>query len=580
MKSKTFKRFLDIAKPHSKTIILLSLLAVIINIIEILKPYLVKIVIDNYLSFNISKIGLVSINLIGITYLIIVILGNILDFISRMKTSKMGEEVLYEIRNKIYKYSQYANISFHDKTPAGKLYVSITSDVEDISSLFKDVVTTLFKDIISIISIVCIMLYFSLKLSLITFIVFPFVIIVSIILTNLLNNIYKKSKIIRSKISTFLAESIYGAKLIKIFNIEKQKEETFQKMTKEFVDVRTPSAILQGIFPGAISLFENIAISIIIFVSMKHILGISIEVGAIYIFVSYIKLLFEPITRIIDNIEIVQEAVVSINKIYDILDKTEYIEDFSSGNSIKDVKGRLEFKNVWFAYSDENWVLKNISFVIEPGETIALVGKTGSGKTTITNLVNRFYDIQKGEILLDGINIKNINKRELRKRVGTVLQDPFIFARSIRDNIKLNKKLSDVEVEKALNMASASEFVNELPNGINEVSKERGESYSAGEKQLLAFARIFAHNPDIFILDEATANIDTYTESLIQKSIEILSKQKSAIFIAHRLATIVNVDKILVLNNGEIIEEGSHSELLNQNGYYAKLYNSYYQSLS
>ncbi len=579
MKSKTFKRFLDIAKPHSKTIILLSLLAVIINIIEILKPYLVKIVIDNYLSFNISKIGLVSINLIGITYLIIVILGNILDFISRMKTSKMGEEVLYEIRNKIYKYSQYANISFHDKTPAGKLYVSITSDVEDISSLFKDVVTTLFKDIISIISIVCIMLYFSLKLSLITFIVFPFVIIVSIILTNLLNNIYKKSKIIRSKISTFLAESIYGAKLIKIFNIEKQKEETFQKMTKEFVDVRTPSAILQGIFPGAISLFENIAISIIIFVSMKHILGISIEVGAIYIFVSYIKLLFEPITRIIDNIEIVQEAVVSINKIYDILDKTEYIEDFSSGNSIKDVKGRLEFKNVWFAYSDENWVLKNISFVIEPGETIALVGKTGSGKTTITNLVNRFYDIQKGEILLDGINIKNINKRELRKRVGTVLQDPFIFARSIRDNIKLNKKLSDVEVEKALNMASASEFVNELPNGINEVSKERGESYSAGEKQLLAFARIFAHNPDIFILDEATANIDTYTESLIQKSIEILSKQKSAIFIAHRLATIVNVDKILVLNNGEIIEEGSHSELLNQNGYYAKLYNSYYQSL-
>lgn len=579
MKSKTFKRFLDIAKPHSKTIILLSLLAVIINIIEILKPYLVKIVIDNYLSFNISKIGLVSINLIGITYLIIVILGNILDFISRMKTSKMGEEVLYEIRNKIYKYSQYANISFHDKTPAGKLYVSITSDVEDISSLFKDVVTTLFKDIISIISIVCIMLYFSLKLSLITFIVFPFVIIVSIILTNLLNNIYKKSKIIRSKISTFLAESIYGAKLIKIFNIEKQKEETFQKMTKEFVDVRTPSAILQGIFPGAISLFENIAISIIIFVSMKHILGISIEVGAIYIFVSYIKLLFEPISRIIDNIEIVQEAVVSINKIYDILDKTEHIEDFSSGNSIKDVKGRLEFKNVWFAYSDENWVLKNISFVIEPGETIALVGKTGSGKTTITNLVNRFYDIQKGEILLDGINIKNINKRELRKRVGTVLQDPFIFARSIRDNIKLNKKLSDVEVEKALNMASASEFVNELPNGINEVSKERGESYSAGEKQLLAFARIFAHNPDIFILDEATANIDTYTESLIQKSIEILSKQKSAIFIAHRLATIVNVDKILVLNNGEIIEEGSHSELLNQNGYYAKLYNSYYQSL-
>ena len=522
MKSKTFKRFIDIAKPHTKTIVLLSILAVIIDLIEIFKPYLVKIVIDDYLSLNIKQIGYISITTIGLFYLVIVIIGNILDFTSRMKTSKMGEEVLFEIRNKIYKYSQYTNITFHDKTPAGKLYVSITSDVEDISTLFKDVITTFFKDIISIISIVSIMIYFSVKLSLLTFLIFPLLILTSVIFTKLLNNIYKKSKIVRTRTSTFLAESIYGAKLIKIFSIQKQKEETFKKMTKEFLDVRTPSAILEGTFPGLMSLFENIAISIIIFASMKHIFGIVIEVGAIYIFVSYIKSLFEPITRIIDNIEIVQEAFVSINKIYDILDKTEYIEDFSSGKEIKEVKGRLEFRNVWFAYNNENWVLKNISFIIEPGETIALVGKTGSGKTTITNLVNRFYEIQKGEILLDGKNIKDINKRELRKRVGTVLQDPFIFARSIKDNIKLNKKLSDYEINRAIDMASANEFVNGLPNGINEISKERGESFSAGEKQLLAFARIFAHNPDIFILDEATANIDTYTESLIQKSIEIL----------------------------------------------------------
>ncbi len=303
------------------------------------------------------------------------------------------------------------------------------------------------------------------------------------------------------------------------------------------------------------------------------------EVGAIYIFVSYIKSLFEPINRTIDNIEIVQEAFVSINKIYDILDKKEFLEDFESGIEPEKIVGKIEFKHVWFAYNDENWILKDISFTIEPGETIALVGKTGSGKTTITNLVNRFYEIQKGEILLDGINIKDINIRYLRRHIGTVLQDPFIFARSIKDNIKLNKKISNEEIENSIKMASADEFINNLPNGIEEVSKERGESFSAGQKQLLAFSRIFAHNPDIFILDEATANIDTYTESLIQKSIDILSAEKTAIFIAHRLSTIVNVDKIIVLNNGTIIEQGNHKELLNSNGYYAKLYNSYYESL-
>ena len=326
-------------------------------------------------------------------------------------------------------------------------------------------------------------------------------------------------------------------------------------------------------------LFENLAITVIISAAINNWFGLVVEVGSIYIFVSYIKSLFEPINRTIDNIEIVQEAIVSINKIYDILEQKEYLEDFDSGEPIENLQGKIEFKNVWFAYEENNWILKDISFTINPGETIALVGKTGSGKTTITNLVNRFYDVQKGEILLDGKNIKSLNKRDLRRHIGTVLQDPFIFARSIKDNIKLNKKMSDEEVTNAIKLASADEFVNSLPNGIEEISKERGESFSEGQKQLLAFARIFAHNPDIFILDEATANIDTYTENLIQKSIDKLSAEKTAIFIAHRLSTIVNVDKIIVLDNGSIVEQGNHQELLKTGGYYSKLYNSYYESL-
>lgn len=579
MKNKTLNRCYRIAKPHFKTIFLVSILSIIIDLLELSKPYLVKVVIDDYLSLGISQKAFVSINLIGVTYLIIVVLGNVLDYFTKMKTNIMGEEILYTIRNKIYKYTQNANIEFHDKTPAGKLYARITNDVEDISELFKDVITTIFKDIISIIAIICIMIYFSFKLSLLSFIVFPFVIITSIVLTKALNKIYDISKVVRTNLNTFLAESIYGAKLIKIFNIQDEKQKECESFTQEFVDKRTPSAIYQGLFPGMMTLFENIAITIIITACVYNWFGISIEVGAIYIFVSYIKSLFEPITRTIDNIEVVQEAFVSINKIYDILDEKEYLEDFDSGIEPEKIIGKLEFKNVWFAYSGGNWILKDISFTIEPGETIALVGKTGSGKTTITNLVNRFYDIQKGEILLDGINIKDINKRYLRRHIGTVLQDPFIFARSIKDNIKLNKKISDKEIEEALKSASATEFINGLPNGLEEISKERGESFSTGQKQLLAFARIFAHNPDIFILDEATANIDTYTEALIQKSIDVLSAQKTAIFIAHRLSTIVNVDKIIVLNNGEIVEQGNHEELLKTGGYYSKLYNSYYESL-
>lgn len=579
MKNKTLNRCYRIAKPHFKTIFLVSILSIIIDLLELSKPYLVKVVIDDYLSLGISQKAFVSINLIGATYLIIVVFGNVLDYFTRMKTNIMGEEILYTIRNKIYKYTQNANIEFHDKTPAGKLYARITNDVEDISELFKDVITTIFKDIISIIAIICIMIYFSFKLSLLSFIVFPFVIITSIVLTKALNKIYDISKVVRTNLNTFLAESIYGAKLIKIFNIQNEKQKECESFTQEFVDKRTPSAIYQGLFPGMMTLFENIAITIIITACVYNWFGISIEVGAIYIFVSYIKSLFEPITRTIDNIEVVQEAFVSINKIYDILDEKEYLEDFDSGIEPEKIIGKLEFKNVWFAYSGENWILKDISFTIEPGETIALVGKTGSGKTTITNLVNRFYDIQKGEILLDGINIKDINKRYLRRHIGTILQDPFIFARSIKDNIKLNKKISDKEIEEAVKSASATEFINGLPNGLEEISKERGESFSTGQKQLLAFARIFAHNPDIFILDEATANIDTYTEALIQKSIDVLSVQKTAIFIAHRLSTIVNVDKIIVLNNGEIVEQGNHEELLKNGGYYSKLYNSYYESL-
>lgn len=579
-KETTIQRIKRMIKPYAKLIIILSIIAIIIDIGEIIKPYLLKIVIDDYLSLGIYQKGAITVTLIGTIYLVIVILGNIAELIVKILTSRMGEDVVYELRNKIYKYIEYSNISFHDKTPSGKLFVRLTSDVEDISALFKEVITTFIKDVVLIIVLVAMMIYISYKLSLVSLIIIPLIIIVSYIMTKMLNKIYSYSKTVRTRLNTFFAESIYGIKLIKIFNRQYEKQKECKDLNEEFITAIKPARILESMLPAIMLIIENLGISIVIIVLVNKILGISLDIGIIYMFITYIKQIFEPINRIIENIELVQEAVTSIDKIYDLLEHEEYIENMEDGKILEQIKGKIEFKHVWFAYEKENWILKDVNFVINPGESIALVGKTGSGKTTITNLINRFYEIQKGEILIDGINIKDINIKSLRKSIGTILQDPFIYARTMKDNIKLYSNIKDKKIEEAVDLSSARELVNSLPNGLNEIAKERGNSFSSGEKQLIAFTRIFAHNPSIFILDEATANIDTETEKSIQKSIDEISKNKTSIFIAHRLSTIVNVDKIIVLDNGSIIEQGNHQELMNKGGYYSNLYEAYYKTLT
>lgn len=580
MKSKTLSRVRELAKPHKKTIMTTSILSLIIGAGEIIKPYLLEIAIDDYIAQGIFQKGSITVGMIGAFYIAIVLLGNFIDFITTTTVNMLGEEVIYTLRNKLFKFTQNTNITFHDKTSAGKLFVRITNDVEDISTLFKDVVATIVKDIILILAIAAIMLYFNSKLGLLSFIVVPFIILFSMTLTAILHKQYDVSKVIRTNLNTFLAESIYGAKIIKVFNIQREKQKQCERYTKDFCKARVKTGFIEALLPALMTVLENVGIAIIVVACTNHIWGITLEVGFIYAFISYIKQIFEPINRIIENIETVQEALVSIDKIYDILDQKEYLEDFESGIELKNVKGKIEFKHVWFSYDKgENWILKDVSFTIQPGESIALVGKTGSGKTTITNLINRFYDIQQGEILLDGVNIKDINLRSLRSNIGIILQDPFIFAKSIKENIKLYKNLSDEDIQEAIELASADEFINSLPEGMEAIANERGNSYSEGQKQLIAFARVFANNPNIFVLDEATANIDTYTESLIQKSIDRLSANKTSIFIAHRLSTIVNVDKIIVLSDGEIVEEGNHEQLLQTGGYYSKLYNAYYESL-
>ena len=580
MKQKTIERFKKMVKPYKKTILIVTLMALFIDICELVKPYLLEQVMDKYLPEKLYIYNNISITTIAVIYILIVIIGNIVDYINRITTNNMGEKVMYNLRNQLYKYIEKSNVTFHDKTPSGKLYVRVTSDTEDVYALFSEVITTFPKDIIIILGLLTMMIYMSIQLSAINILIIPLLLVVTITISKILKKIFNRSKEYRTILNTFLAESIYGIKLIKIFNRQKEKQEECEENTKNYRNSSKNIGVLYGLLPGLIDLIENIGISLIVLFCANKWLGVNLEIGVIYLFITYLRKIFEPIDRIIENVEIVQDATSSIDKIYEILEHEEYLEDYDSGIEIKDVKGKIEFKNVWFAYEDENWILKDVSFTINPGESIALVGKTGSGKTTITNLINRFYKIQKGEILLDGVNINDINLKSLRKNIGTILQDPFIFAKSLKDNIKLYSDVSDERINEAVKLASATDFINSQNNGINEISAERGNSYSAGQKQLIAFARIFAQNPSIFILDEATANIDTTTEELIQKSVDKISAEKTSIFIAHRLSTIVNVDKIIVLNKGKILEQGNHSELLQKDGYYAKLYNAYYNSLN
>lgn len=580
MKEKTLKRFKIMVKPYKKTIIIVTLMALFIDVCELVKPFLLEQVMDKYLPDKLYVYNGISIAAIVAFYIIIVIIGNIVDYINRITTNNMGEKVMYNLRNQLYKYIEKANVSFHDKTPSGKLYVRVTSDTEDVYALFSEVITTFPKDLIIIIGLLVMMVYISFQLATINILIIPLLLIVTITISKMLRKIFSRSKEFRTVLNTFLAESIYGIKLIKIFNRQKEKQEECEKNTKNHRESLKNIGILYGILPGMMNLIENIGISLIVLFCANKWLGINLDVGIVYLFITYLRKIFEPIDRIIENVEIVQDATSSIDKIYEILEHDEYLEDYDSGIKLEKVRGKIEFRNVWFAYEAENWILKDVSFTINPGESIALVGKTGSGKTTITNLINRFYTIQKGEILLDDININDINLKSLRKSIGTILQDPFIFAKSIKDNIKLYSNTSDEKIGEAVKLASATDFINLQNNGINEIAAERGNSYSAGQKQLIAFARIFAQDPSIFILDEATANIDTTTEELIQKSVDKISAKKTSIFIAHRLSTIVNVDKIIVLNKGKILEQGSHNELLQKDGYYAKLYNAYYNSLN
>lgn len=567
-KTQTLKRLLILTLPHMKKVVLASICVLLVNAAQLIKPYILKLVIDDFLIRHVEQNSLYSIKTMGILYFLVVAMGGFFSISQVNLINRVGQEIMRNLRTRVFKTIQLMPLEYLDKTSSGKLITRATNDVEAVSQMYTDILINLFQDIFLIIGIIYTMLIINVQLALISFCVLPLMFIIVFVLKTTIRNNFKKMKSLIGKINGFMTENISGMKLIQIFRGEKDKKKEFLELNNEYYKATLFQVWMNSFFRPASEVFQSLAIAILIWYSMSKISNHTLEIGVLYAFTTYIKQFFIPISNLADSYATIQSAFVSSERIFELLDREKYMEDLDKGISMEHIEGNIEFKNVWFSYNDKDWALKNISFTAKKGQTVAFVGETGAGKTTIISLISGFYRIQKGEILIDGININDIKKRDLRKNIAVVLQDVFLFSGTIEKNIILNNKIEKDVLEKAIEASYVKEFIKDCPKGIYEPVMERGSTFSAGQRQLLSFARAIAHNPSIFILDEATANIDTNTEMLIQKAIENVAKDRTTLIIAHRLSTIRNADIIIVLKNGKILEIGNHDILMKNGEYY------------
>jgi len=570
-KIKSFKRLLKLTIPHIKKIILAAICVLLVNAADLLKPYILKIVIDDFLVAKKPQTGLYSITSMGILYFLVVAFGGFFAISEANLINKAAQMIMKTLRSSVFETIQLLPLSYIDKTSSGRLITRATNDVEALSEMYTDVIISLFQDIFLLIGIVYVMLSMNVKLSLVSFSIIPIMLLIIFLLRSKVKKNFKRMKALIGKINGFMAENISGMRLVQIFKGEREKKEEFLKLNNEYFDAGLFQVFLNSFLKPASAVFQNLSIAIIIWYGMSKIANSTLQVGVLYAFTTYIRQFFDPISDLADSYTTIQSALVSADRIFELLDQKPILEKLHDGIPVQNMEGKVEFKNVWFSYSGTDWILKNLSFTINKGETAAFVGETGAGKTTIISLISGFYKVQKGEILIDGININDIKLADLRRNVAVVLQDVFLFSGDIEKNITLNDSIDNTLIEKAVKNSYTFKFIEKMPNKIHEPVMERGSTFSAGQRQLLSFARAIAHNPSIFVLDEATANIDTHTEKLIQKAIENITKEKTTLVIAHRLSTIRNADKIIVLKHGEILEIGDHNKLMKEDGYYKKL---------
>lgn len=568
-KGSVLLRLLSYMKPYAGRVILCLLLVLGLTGLELYRPILIGDAINLFEEQGSYDIIIET----SIKYGIVLVLSFFFTVVPIWLLQKTGQQIIHTVRQELYAHIQKLSSRYFDLTPVGKLVTRVTNDVEALSEMYSGILVRLFRNIVKITGLAAVMLALDWKLALISFILLPVVAVLTVVFRKISRKTYRITRTRLTDLNTFLSENLSGMRIIQLFGREDRKFEEFNDKNYKYYRAFYREMLVFAIFRPLIYILSVLSLMLVLGLGSKDVLSEIIPIGTLYIFAQYIQSFFDPIQELAEQFSTLQSSLASGEKIFTIMDEETLVPEADEPVVLPEIRGRIEFDHVWFAYDNENYVLRDVSFVIEPGQSVAFVGATGAGKSSILNLIGRYYDIQQGHIYIDGVDIRNLSKKQLRSAIGQMQQDVFIFEGTVESNIRLyNDEISPEEIKAAAEYVNASHFIERLPKGYEEPVSERGSTFSAGERQLLSFARTLAHKPRILVMDEATANIDTETELLIQEALEKLMRGRTTIMVAHRLSTIQHADCIMVMHKGKIRERGTHQELLAQNGIYRKLY--------
>ncbi len=590
--SRLMRRLLHYLRPY-RGVVGLALIAIFFyGALQAVPPYLLKLEVDRYLDPTarrqmphflqhfLSPNPLTGILQIALALLLpCIFLAFFLEFGQSFAMQLVGQKVMYDLRNQIFSHLQRLQLSYYDHNPVGRMVTRVTTDVDVLNDLFASGVVAIFGDFFTLLSILVVMLELNWKLALLTFSVLPLIILTTMAFRKAVRESYRRIRIAIARINAYLQEHITGMATLQLFSREERSYEEFEEINRIHMKAYKDSILAYGLFYPAVEFLGVLAVAIIIYRGGLMSLHGAVTIGTAMAFIQYSQRFFRPIQDLSDKYNILQSAMASSERIFKLLDTPVTIAEPQSPASAEGLESRVDFRDVSFAYDGAHWVAENVSLTIEPGETVAVVGHTGAGKTTLTSLLLRFYDVGRGQVTLGGVDIRQLRLRDLRRNFGIVLQDPFLFSGTIASNIRMGSKwIADEQVREAARRVNILGFIEELPGGFDEQVRERGVTLSTGQKQLLSFARALAHDPRILILDEATSSVDSETEALIRDALRDLLRNRTALVIAHRLSTIQNADRIVVMHKGRVRESGTHRELMEKRGIYYKLYQLQYKA--